>query len=86
MKSEAQTNVVFWHYNQLSIPSFRRSATESGDADEISKLKLENARLQHLVAELLIANQHLRRQYSDSAANAEQRESSAPSNLHRQDS
>ena len=86
MKSEAQTEVVFWNYNQLSIPSFRRPTTEADGVDEISKLRIENARLHHLVAELLISNQHLRRQYADSAGNADRREPSSSSNSHRHDS
>jgi hypothetical protein len=51
------------------IPSFNsHSHTHSnagGDLEEIAKLQIENARLQQIVAELLIANQQLRRRITE---------------------
>jgi hypothetical protein len=85
MKSEAQANEVLWHYNQLSIPSLGPSAIAVSDADEISKLKVENARLQQLVAELLIANQNLRRHSFDSGRDTERGKPSVGSNPPRAD-
>ena len=85
MKNEAQANEVFWCYNQLSIPSLGPSAIASNDADEISKLKVENARLQQLVAELLIANQNLRRHTFDSGRDTEHGRGSTGSNTPRAD-
>ncbi len=77
MKSEAQTKEVLWRYNQLSIPSFGSYPAAGCDAEELSKLRIENARLQQLVAELLIANQQLRRRYADSGSEAERSDRTA---------
>jgi hypothetical protein len=67
------------------LPTFGSHATAPAEGDEIAKLRLENSRLQQIVAELLIANQHLRRRITDAGAATEHGSGAAPQQTHRHD-
>jgi hypothetical protein len=68
MTSETRTKTGSLHYDERLHPSFPRPAIASSDSDEVLKLRTDNARLQRLVAELLVENQQLRQR--DTAAPA----------------
>src|SRR5260370_18930150 len=76
MKSEFQTRTDAFRYDEPCIPSLPSSAIPSRVLDEFSKLKTDNARLQRLVAELLVENQKLRQQFCGSRRDAEYAETS----------
>jgi hypothetical protein len=81
-----KTRAGLWGHDAPLIPTFgsHGPASAAGDAEEMAMLRLENARLQQLVAELLIANQQLRRRYSE-ATGAPDHHDGAPQ-PHRHDS
>ncbi len=71
MKSELPTTTTFLHYDENPLPAFAHHATVSGDSEQILQLKVENARLQRLVAELLVKNQELRQRHCGARRDAE---------------
>jgi hypothetical protein len=77
MKSELPATTGFLHYDESPLPAFAHHATASGDSEQILQLKVENARLQRLVAELLVKNQELRQRHCGARRDAECAESSA---------
>ena len=72
------------------IPTFgshgHTHANAGGDADEIAKLRVENARLQQIVAELLISNQQLRRRLTEAGGAQERSGGTASPQPYRHDS
>jgi hypothetical protein len=62
-KSEDRLGTDLRSHDELSPPSFSTHAVTSRNVDEIVKLRMDNVRLQRLVAELLVENQQLRQRY-----------------------
>ena len=76
-------------YDAPLIPAFgshSHTHVSGGDADEIAKLRIENNRLQQIVAELLIANQQLRRRLSEAGAAPDHKSGAASPQPYRHDS
>lgn len=63
MTNQDRTGVEFLNRDELSFLPLSGRPTANSDSEEILKLMTENVRLQHLVAELLIENQHLRQRH-----------------------
>jgi hypothetical protein len=85
MKSELRTTTGLLHYDESPLPAFAHHATASCDSEQILQLKVENARLQRLVAELLVKNQELRQRHCGARRDAEcSGLSIVPSYLHRE--
>jgi hypothetical protein len=70
MKSELPTT-GFQHHDDSPLSAFSHHATASRDSEQIFQLKVENARLQRLVGELLVKNQELRQRHCGSSRDAE---------------
>jgi hypothetical protein len=70
MTSETRTRTGSLRYDERLHPSFPPPAIASSDSDEILKLRTDNARLQRLVAELLVENQQLRQRHCGSNSDA----------------
>jgi hypothetical protein len=62
-KREQTSETGFSGRDEFSLQPFPVFPSAKGIADETAKLESENARLQRLVAELLIENQQLRQRY-----------------------
>jgi hypothetical protein len=62
-KSEDRSGTDLRFHDELSPPSFSTHAVTSRNVDEIVNLRMDNVRLQRLVAELLVENQQLRQRY-----------------------
>jgi hypothetical protein len=77
MKSEDPVRAGSFRSNQLPASYLHPQAASNGDPSELLKLELENARLLHLVAELLAKNQQLREMYCGPRQDAECAESSS---------